>query len=176
MASANAQIGVAEAAYYPNLTLSGSYGFSATALDNLVKAASALWSFGTSASETLIDFGFREAATEEARANFDATVAAYRQTVLTAFQNVEDNLVAQRILIDQEKSQTAATDSARKNEQVSLNQYKEGIIPYNTLLSAQITRMNDEQLSLSVRNNRLAASVSLIEALGGGWTKAQLPK
>jgi NodT family efflux transporter outer membrane factor (OMF) lipoprotein len=99
MASANALIGVAEAAYYPDVTLSASYGFSATSLGSLFNAASSLWSFGASASETLIDFGARDAATDEDRANFDGSVAFYRQTVLTAFQNVEDNLAAQRILV-----------------------------------------------------------------------------
>jgi NodT family efflux transporter outer membrane factor (OMF) lipoprotein len=176
VAAANAGIGVAEAAYFPDLTISSSYGFSAAAIDKLIRAASTAWSFGGSASETLIDFGAREAATDEARANFDASVAAYRQTVLTAFQNVEDNLAAQRILVDQEKAQTAATESARKNEEVSSNQYKEGIIPYNTLLSAQIARLANEQSSLTVLGNRLSASVSLIEALGGGWNTGKLPK
>jgi len=176
MAAANAQIGVAVAAYYPDLTLSASYGFGASQLGPLFNAANILWSFGGSASETLIDFGARDAATEEARANFDASVAAYRQTVLSAFQNVEDNLAAQRILADQERAQNTATDSARKNEQVSANQYKEGIIPYNTLLSAQLIRLADEEQSLTVTGNRLAASVALIEALGGGWDTKQLPK
>lgn len=174
MAAANAAIGVAEAAYYPSLTLSASYGFSANMMDNLFKAASSLWSFGASSTERLIDFGARDAATDEARANFDASLATYRQTVLTAFQAVEDNLVAQRILIDQQKAQDAATANARKAEQIAVNQYKEGIIPYNTVLSNQITRLNAEQASLNVQNSRLAASVALIEALGGGWeTPAQ---
>ncbi len=176
MAAANAQIGVAVAAYYPDIALSASYGFSADMLGNLFKAANTVWSFGVSGSETLIDFGAREAASDEARANFDASVAAYRQTVLTAFQNVEDNLAAQRVLVNQEKAQTLATNDARGNEEISANQYKEGIIPYNTFLTAQIARLNGEQASLTVLGNRLAASVSLIEALGGGWSTAQLPK
>jgi NodT family efflux transporter outer membrane factor (OMF) lipoprotein len=176
MAASNALIGVAESAYYPDLSLSASYGFGAAALGNLFSASSVLWSFGASASETLIDFGAREAATREARANFDQTVAAYRQTVLTAFQNVEDNLVAQRILIDQEKAQNQATADAKKSEQVSLNQYKEGIVPYNTVLSAQVTTLANEQASLTIRGNRLSASVALIEALGGGWDASQLKK
>ncbi len=176
MAAANAQIGVAIAGYYPDISLSAGYGFSAGGLDSLLKAASAVWSFGAAAAGTLIDFGAREGATEEARAFYDAAVAAYRQTVLTAFQNVEDNLSAQRILIDQEKAQNAATDSARKNEQVSLNQYKEGVIPYNNLLQAQILRMNAEQQALSVRASRLSASVALIQALGGGWDVKQMKR
>jgi NodT family efflux transporter outer membrane factor (OMF) lipoprotein len=175
MAAANAQIGVAIAAYYPSLTLSASYGVGATAVNTLFNAASALWSFGASASETAIDFGARDAATDEARANFDASVAFYRQTVLTAFQNVEDNLAAQRILTQQEKAQNLATADARKSEQVALNQYKEGIVPYNNVLIAQVTRLSNEQTALTIRGNRLAASVALIEALGGGWDAAQLP-
>ena len=176
MAAANAGIGVAEAAYYPDLTLSASYGFSTTVLDKLLKAASTVWSFGALVSGTLIDFGARDAATEEARATFDVSVATYRQTVLTTFQNVEDNLAAQRILVDQEKAQSQATASARKNEQVSINQYKQGIVPYNSVLLAQITRLTDEQASLSVLGNRLAASVALIEALGGGWDAGRLSR
>jgi outer membrane protein TolC len=124
----------------------------------------------------LVDFGARSAATEEARATFDQSVATYRQTVLTAFQAVEDNLVAQRVLINQEKAQNAATSDARKAEQIALNQYKEGIIPYNTVLTTQLTRLSDEQASLTVQGNRLSASVALIEALGGGWDVSQLPK
>ena len=176
MASANALIGVAEAAYYPDVTLSASYGFGASSLGHLFDAAATLWSFGASASETVIDFGARDAATEEARATFDSTVANYRQVTLTAFQNVEDNLVAQRILVDQEKAQNIATADARKSEEVALNQYKEGIIPYNNVLTTQVTRLADEEASLTVLGDRLSASVALIEALGGGWTVAQLPK
>jgi len=174
MAAANARIGIAQAAYYPDLTLSASYGFSANVIDNLFKSASSLWSVGAAASDTLIDFGARAAATDEARALYDQSVATYRQTVLTAFQNVEDNLAAQRILIDQEKAQNAATKDARKSEQVALNQYKEGIVPYNNVLSAQIIRLSNEQTSLTLQNNRLAASIALIEGLGGGWNKTPL--
>ncbi|MDR3450281.1 MAG: TolC family protein, partial [Alphaproteobacteria bacterium] len=145
------------------------------AVGNLFAAASTLWSFGASASEMLIDFGARDAASDEARATYDKAVAFYRQTTLTAFQNVEDNLAAQRILMDQEKAQNLATADARKSEQVTLNQYKEGIVPYNNVLTAQITRLQAEQASLTVLSDRLAASVALIEALGGGWDAAQLP-
>ena len=176
MAASNALIGVAIAAYYPNVTLSASYGFSANMLGQLFNAASTLWAFGASASETVIDFGARDAATDEARANFDGSVAFYRQTVLTAFQNVEDNLAAQRILVDQEKAQTVATADARKSEEVAVNQYKEGIVPYNNVLSAQVIRLADEQASLTVLGNRLSASVALVEALGGGWSVKQLPQ
>ena len=176
MAAANAEIGVAEAAYFPDISLSASYGFSASTLDKLFRAANLLWSFGASGSEVLVDFGVRDAATQEARATFDQSVAFYRQTVLTAFQNVEDNLAAQRILLDQEKAQNAATDNAQKTETIALNQYKQGTIPYNSVLTAQITRLKTEQSSLTVRGDRLAASVALIEALGGGWDTGQLPQ
>ena len=176
MASANAQIGVAIAAYYPDLTLSASYGVGASTLKNLFQAASTLWSMGAAASDPLIDFGARGAATDEAKANYDKSVAAYRQTVLTAFQNVEDNLAAERILFDQAQAQFAATVDARKSEQIALNQYKEGIVPYNNVLSAQVTRLTSEQATLTLQNDRLAASVALIEALGGGWKKEQLSK
>ncbi|MDE1900507.1 MAG: efflux transporter outer membrane subunit [Alphaproteobacteria bacterium] len=176
MAAANADIGVAEAAYYPSLTLSASYGFSASMANQLFNAASTLWSFGASASETAIDFGARDAATEEARATFDQSLATYRQTVLTAFQNVEDNLAAQHFLIAQEKAQKAAARDADKAEQITVNQYKQGVASYESVLNAQIQRLTDDQAALTVTGDRLSASVALIEALGGGWDASQLPK
>ena len=170
MAAANANIGVAVAAWYPDLTLSASYGYAAPTLDKLINATNSLWSFGPSIATTVLDFGARSAAEDVAKATYDQAVTTYRQTVLSAFQNVEDNLAAQRILAEQEKAQSAATAAAQHSEQVALNQYKEGIVPYTNVLTAQITRLSAEQASLTLLNSRLAASVSLIEALGGGWS------
>ena len=170
MAAANANIGVAVAAWYPDLTLSASYGYAAPTLDKLINATNSLWSFGPSIATTVLDFGARSAAEDVAKATYDQAVTTYRQTVLSAFQNIEDNLAAQRILAEQEKAQSAATAAAQHSEQVALNQYKEGIVPYTNVLTAQITRLSAEQASLTLLNSRLAASVSLIEALGGGWS------
>ncbi len=171
MAAANAQIGIAQAAYYPNITLSASYGFSGSVISSLLSTAHSLWSLGGSASETVLDFGARGAATEEARAFYDKSVATYRQTVLTAFQEVEDSLAAQRILVEQETAQQQAAADQRRIEQITHNQYEEGVAPLSTLLSAQISRLTAEQMALAVTSSRWAASVSLIQSLGGGWRR-----
>ncbi len=168
--AANAQIGVATAAWFPDLTLSASYGYSSVVLGKLLQASTNLWSFGPSLAETIFDAGAREAAVEQAKASYDESVATYRQTVLTAFQQVEDNLSAGRILADQTKASDAAVADARRSEQLTLNQYKEGIIPYNTVLTAQTTTLSSEQSALTVRLNRLNTTVALIQALGGGWS------
>lgn len=174
VAAANAQIGVAIASYFPDLTLSASYGFTSSALGNLAQAPSNVWSFGPALAETVIDFGARAAQVEAARAAYDQTVANYRQTVLTGFQQVEDNLAALRILADQAKMEEAVVADAQKTEELTLNQYKEGTVAYNSVLTAQITTLTNEQTALTVRQNRLLASVALIEALGGGWSDAEL--
>lgn len=172
--AANAQIGVAEAAWFPSLTLSGSYGYASTALNTLVGASTSLWSFGPTIAETLIDFGAREAAVENAHATYDESVANYRQTVLNAFQQVEDDLSALRVLAEQAKSENAAVSDAKKSEQLTLNQYKEGIVPFNNVLTAETSRLSNEQSALTVQKSRLEASVALIQTLGGGWDATQL--
>ena len=169
MAAANAQIGVATAAWFPNLTLSASYGASALALSKILQASSSLWSVGPSLAETIFDGGAREAAIEQADATYDQKVAAYRQTVLTAFQQVEDNLSALHLLANQAKVETFVVADARKAELLTLAQYEAGTVPYSSVLSAQTTRLNTEQTALSVQDSRLDASVALIQALGGGW-------
>jgi NodT family efflux transporter outer membrane factor (OMF) lipoprotein len=174
MASANALIGVAEAAWYPNLTLSGSYGFTATALPGLLSAGNSIWSFGPTLAETIFNGGARLNTNRQARANYDEAVANYRQTVLTAFQAVEDDLSSLRILEHQAGLQTTAVDDARKSEALTLNQYKSGIVVYTTLLTAQTTRLSAEINLLGVQSQQLVSSVDLVSQLGGGWTAAQL--
>jgi NodT family efflux transporter outer membrane factor (OMF) lipoprotein len=175
MAAANTQIGVQTAAYFPNLTLSASYGFAASALSKLFQASNSLWSFGPALAETVFDAGLREAQVEQAKAGYDQSVATYRQTVLTAFQQVEDQLAALRILTQQAESETAVVKSAHEAERLVLNQYKAGIVPFSSVIAAQTATFSNEQTALAVHQNRFVASVTLIEALGGSWDRSQLP-
>jgi NodT family efflux transporter outer membrane factor (OMF) lipoprotein len=175
MAAANAEIGIAEAAYFPAITLSASYGFAGTAIDTLLRAASSVWSLGAQASAPVFDGGLRGAAVEAARAAYDQRVAAYRETVLTGFQQVEDNLSTLRILEEQSTVQQGAVLAAQEAEQLTLNQYQAGIIAYTSVVTAQATALNARQNALAILQTRLATSVTLIESLGGGWTAAQLP-
>jgi NodT family efflux transporter outer membrane factor (OMF) lipoprotein len=170
MAAANAQIGVAIAAYFPSLTLTGSYGFQGPAVAGLLSSPNAAWSLGGSAAETLLDFGSRKYQVQEARAAYDATVASYRQTVLAAFQQVEDELSALRILEEQYKVADETVQSANKSVELYLNQYKAGTVAYTSVVTAQTTALTDAQNLLTIRQSRLVASVTLIQALGGGWT------
>jgi outer membrane protein TolC len=165
---------VAVAAWYPDFTLSASYGFVGNMLNNLIQAPNALWSLGPSFSETVFDAGLRSAQIEAAHATYDETVANYRQTILTAFQQVEDNLVALHILEQQSVVEDQVVADARKTQELVLNQYKAGTVPYSSVLTAETTALSDEQIALTVRSNRFAASVALIGALGGGWDVSQL--
>ncbi|CAO3455549.1 Outer membrane factor (OMF) lipoprotein associated wth MdtABC efflux system [Azospirillum argentinense] len=167
MAQANAQIGIAESAWYPDVVLSGSLTNSATILPRLLQAPTALWAVGAQLAQTLFDGGTRTAEVELRRAVFDHTVAQYRQTVLTAFQEVEDQLAAQRILAQQAAVQDDAVRLAREAERLTLNQYRAGTLPYSSVLTAQTAALSDEESALSVRQNRLLAAVSLLQALGG---------
>jgi len=175
MMSANAQIGVATAAWFPNLTLSASGGFAGMALSKLLQASNGFWSVGPALAETIFDAGAREDRIEQTRAAYDKSVARYRQTVLTAFQQVEDNLSALRILAEQKKVQESSVAHARTTEQLMMHHYMGGLEPYNSVLMAQTARLNSEQAMLVVRQSRLDASVALIQALGGGWDASQLP-
>jgi NodT family efflux transporter outer membrane factor (OMF) lipoprotein len=174
MAAMNAQIGVAIAAYFPDLTLSGSYGFVSNVVSGLVKAPNNVWSFGGNATDTLLDFGLRPAQVRQARAAYDAAVATYRQTVLTAFQQVEDELATLRILEQQYTVQDQATKSANLAVDLTLNQYKAGTVAYTAVVTAQAIALADAQTLLTIRQNRLTASVALIQALGGGWNASSL--
>jgi NodT family efflux transporter outer membrane factor (OMF) lipoprotein len=174
MAAMNAQIGVATAAYFPDLTLNGSYGFVSNVVSGLVKTPNSIWSLGGTATETLLDFGARPAVVRQARAAYDAAVANYRQTVLTAFQQVEDQLATLRVLEQQYQVQDQATKSANLAAQMTLNQYRAGTVAYTSVVQQQSIALNDAQTLLTIRQNRLTASVALIQALGGGWDAASL--
>ena len=175
MAAANAQIGVAEAAYYPSLTLSVSGGFQSSSFANWLTAPSRFWSLGPALAQTLFDGGLRRAQTDQAIAAYDANVAGYRQTVLTGFKEVEDNLVALRILEEEAAIQDEAVQNARQSVALTTNQYKAGIVSYLNVVTVQATALANERSAVDILNRRLAASVQLIKALGGGWNAAQLP-
>jgi NodT family efflux transporter outer membrane factor (OMF) lipoprotein len=175
VAAANAQIGVAVAAYYPALTLSASYGVVSSALDTLFRTANGVWAVGPSLAQTVFDAGLRSAQVDAARAFYDQNVANYRQTVLTAFQQVEDQLAALRILEQQAAVQDAAVAAAQEAEGLIFNQYTAGTVAYTNVITAQTVALGDRQNALSILQSRLVASVTLLQALGGGWDAAQLP-
>ncbi|MDB5423396.1 MAG: outer rane efflux protein NodT family [Phenylobacterium sp.] len=169
MAAANAQIGVARAAYFPSLTLNGSYGFAASALGGLFSASNSLWSYGLSAAETLFDGGLRKAQVKGARAAYDQTVAQYRQTVLTALQDVEDQLAATRALEAQyvlRRQAAAAADAAAAMVQ---NQYQAGLVSYVEVFTAQTSAYAARTALAQAQAQRQTTAVALIQALGGGW-------
>ncbi len=175
VAAANAQIGVATAAYFPDLTLSGSDDYTGSSMSHLIRASNRVWSIGPALAETLFDGGLRRAQVAQARAGYEGTVAAYRQTVLAGFQQVEDELVTLRVLEQQAVIEEAAVAAAREAEKLTLNQYKAGTVPYSSVITSQTARLSAEQTALTVLSNRLQASVALIEAVGGGWNASQLP-
>ena len=174
VAAANAQIGVAEAAYYPTITLSGSAGFLNTALSDLFAWPSRVWAVGAAISETVFEGGLRRAQTEEARAAYDANVASYRQTVLAAFQDVEDNLAALRILQDEAQVQDEAVKAAQQSVTLTTNQYKAGTVSYLNVITVQTVALANEIIAVQIRGRRMAAAVLLVEALGGGWNESAL--
>ncbi|MGA8036875.1 MAG: efflux transporter outer membrane subunit [Candidatus Acidiferrales bacterium] len=175
MEQANAQIGVATAAYYPTVTLSAAAGFSTTSFTNWFTWPSRFWSLGPSASETIYDGGLRRATVMQYRAQYDESVANYRQTVLTAFQQVEDNLAALRILSVEIQQQDTAVTSADRNLKIATDRYKLGIDPYLNVITAQTTLLSNKQTAVNLRIQQMTSSVQLIEALGGGWDASQLP-
>lgn len=175
VASANAAIGVAVAAYYPTLTLSASGGFESSHIADWFTWPSRFWSVGPAISETVFDGGLRAAQTAAARAQYDATVAAYRQSVLTAFLQVEDSLAALRILADEARVAAAAVAAARESVALATNRYKEGAASYLDVVVTQAAALNNERAAVDVQGRRMAASVQLIAALGGGWDASTLP-
>jgi NodT family efflux transporter outer membrane factor (OMF) lipoprotein len=175
VAAANAQIGVYVAAYFPSLTLSGSDQYTSPTWSHLFALPNRIWSVGPLLAETLFDGGLRRAQVAQARAAYEASVDNYRQTVLTSFEQVEDQIATLRILEQQAVIEDAAVKAAREAEVLTLNQYKAGTVPYSSVITAQTTRLTSEETELTVLSSRLQASVALIEALGGGWTSAQLP-
>ena len=169
VASANAQIGIAESAFYPNITLSSTGGFESSDISKWLTWPSRLWAIGSAVSETVFDAGLRQAMTEQARAAYDASVASYRQTVLTGFQEVEDNLAALRILEQEAGVQDEAVKAARQTVAVITNQFKAGTVSYLNVIVSQSAELANENTSVNILGRRMSASVLLIEALGGGW-------
>jgi NodT family efflux transporter outer membrane factor (OMF) lipoprotein len=175
-AAASALIGVQVAAYYPSVTLTGGIGFASSELGPLLSASNAVWSAAGSAAETLFDAGARHAAVAAARAAYDAAVANYRQAVLTAFGQVEDNLAAQRVLVGEQALSMQARDAANKAELITRNEYNAGQVDYTSVVVAQAAALAARNSELTVEAERLTTVVDLIAALGGGWTTAQQPK
>ena len=175
MAAANAQIGVADAAFFPTLTLSASGGLESSTLQQLFNWSSRFWSVGPSISETIYDGGLRRATVRQYTAIYNGDVASYRQTVLTAFQQVEDYLAAVRILSEQVQQQQLATQSAQRFVEMETSRYQTGIDPYINVITAQGTLLSDQQTLATLHTQVMTASVQLIEALGGGWDSTQLP-
>ena len=175
VAQANAQIGIAKTAYFPNVTLSGSVGFQAVAIAKWLAWPSRFWSLGPSLAQTIFDAGLRRATVQQYQAVYDSTVANYRQTVLTAFQQVEDNLAALRVLQNAIEQQNEAIDAAGRNLAEAEVRYKAGLDPYLNVIMAQSTVLTDQQAAVNFRGQQMVAAVGLIKALGGGWDTSQVP-
>ncbi len=173
---ANERIGIARAAYFPTLNLSAVAGFESTALSTLLRASDFLWGAGPSLSQTVFDAGRRGAVSQQALAGYDETAANYRQTTLTAFQQVEDNLAVLHTLTLEAKQQHDATVAAQAAERIFNNRYVGGIDTYLQVVTAQTTALQNERNEIAIERRQMDASVLLIKALGGGWTTAQLPK
>jgi len=176
VAEANEQIGIAKAAYYPTVMLNASVGFEGSSFGNVLNASSLLWSVGASITQTIFDGGRRRATSDAARASYDATVAAYRQTTLTAFQQVEDNLAALRILEQEAQQQRRAVESAQQSLQLFTNRYRGGVDNYLQVITAQTVTLANQRTDIDILRRRMDASVLLVKALGGGWDVAELPK
>lgn len=176
VAEGNAQIGIARAAFFPSLLLSVSGGFEGGGIANWLSWPGRFWAVGPTMLQTVFDGGRRRATSEAARANYDAAVAAYRQTALDAFQQVEDNLAALRLLEQETVTQNDAVASARRSLELATNRYRGGIVTYLEVLTAQNIALANERTAVDVRRRRMDATVLLAKALGGGWSTAQLPK
>ena len=176
VAEANEQIGIAKAAYYPTLMLNASVGFEGSSFGNALNASSLLWAVGASITQTIFDGGRRRATSDAARAAYDATVAGYRQTTLTAFQQVEDNLAALRILEQEAQQQRRAVESAQQSLQLFTNRYRGGVDNYLQVITAQTVTLSNQRNEIDILRRRMDASVLLVKALGGGWDVAELPK
>jgi NodT family efflux transporter outer membrane factor (OMF) lipoprotein len=176
VASANAQIGVAKSAYYPTINLGALGGFESSAISTLLQGPSSLWSIGLSAVGTVFDVGRRRALTDQARAAYDYQVASYRENVLTGFQQVEDNLAAVRILEHEALVQDEAVRAAQRSLDLSVTRYKGGVTSYLEVITAQSAALTDEVTAVNILGRRMANTVLLIQALGGGWDRSTLPE
>ena len=176
VAAANAQIGVAKSAYYPQINLGASGGFESSNITTLLQGPSGLWSFGLSSMVTVFDVGRRRALTDQALAAYDYQVAAYRESVLTGFQQVEDNLAAVRILENEAKVQEEAVAAAQRSLDLSVTRYKGGVTSYLEVTVAQSAALSDQVTAVNILGRRMSDTVLLIQALGGGWNRASLPE
>jgi NodT family efflux transporter outer membrane factor (OMF) lipoprotein len=174
VAAANAQIGVAASAYYPLINLTAAAGFESGSITTLLQGPGALWSFGPSAVETILDFGRRRAVSNQARAEYNQAVANYRQTVLTGFQQVEDNLAALRVLQQEAEAQRTGVTAAQAALDTSMTLFRGGLTSYLTVTTAQTTLLTDQVTSINILGRRMSAAVLLIQALGGGWDASTL--
>jgi len=175
VAALNSQIGLAEVAFYPTLNLSATAGVESTALTTLIRWPSRLWSVGPSISQTLFDFGRRRAVVQRVEAAYDAQVAGYRQSVLLAFQEVEDNLSALHNLEVEAAQEQQAVQSAEQSVALELERYKGGVDSYLNVITTQTIALADERAAVGILQRRMVAAVNLISALGGGWNAANLP-
>jgi len=175
MAQANAQIGIARAAFFPTVTLSASGGFGSLAIADWLTWPGRIWSVGPAVAETIFDAGLRRATMEQYRAVYDQAVANYRETVLTAFEQVENNLASLRILSVEAAQQETAVRSSQRNLTIATDRYRFGLDPYLNVITAQATLLSNQRALVNVRTLQMSASVQLIEALGGGWNRSQLP-
>jgi len=175
VAEANEQIGIAEAAFYPTVNLAGSAGFIGTAITNTFLWPSLAWSVGTTMTQTLFDAGRRKSVSEAAIAGYDGTVADYRSTTLTAFQQVEDNLAALRILERERRQQQAATAAAENSLRLFTDRYVGGLDTYLAVVIAQSAALQNQRNDVDIQRRRIEADILLVKALGGGWTSAELP-
>ena len=176
VASANAQVGLAKTAYYPLVNIVGSGGFESGTITTLMQGPSALWSVGAAAAATIFDGGRRHALNDEAKATYDSSVASYRQTVLSAFQQVEDNLAALRVLENEAGVQATAVQSAQRSLDLSNTRYEGGVTSYLEVITAQNAALSDEVTAVNILGRRMASAVLLVEALGGGWDRSGLPE
>ena len=175
VAAANAQVGVAKSAFFPALTLSASAGFQNSSLAQWLTVPSRFWAVGPAIAQSIFDAGLRRALTAQAIAVYDANVAAYRQTVLGGFQEVEDNLAALHTLGQEAGVQADAVEAARQSVELTLNQYKAGTVSYLNVVAVQTAQLTNERTAASILGRRLTAAVTLVKALGGGWSAADLP-
>jgi NodT family efflux transporter outer membrane factor (OMF) lipoprotein len=175
MSEANAIIGIEKAAYYPTLDLTGSAGLQSSMITRLFSLPAFFWSLGASASQILFDAGLRNATVEQYSATYNADVASYKQTVLTAFQQVEDYIATLRVTSEQIVRQDSAVKAAQHYLDIATSRYETGLDPYLDVITAQNTLLSDQQTQITLHVNEMTAAVELVQALGGGWNVSQLP-